>query len=56
MLHTADEIKGWDVDKECEDGYWRQARPINFKYDRWCDRLAWAWGVLTGQYDALYWR
>lgn len=34
---------------------WRPARPLNYQFDSWWDRIKWAWGVLRGRYDVLDW-
>lgn len=34
---------------------WVCSRPINYRVDTITQRIAYAWGVLTGKYDALEW-
>jgi hypothetical protein len=58
MKHTATEIKKWDV--SCgvtKHGItiWKPARALNYTCDSMIDRIKWAFGVLTGKYDALDW-
>ena len=62
MKHRAIQIKEWSEEKEIvtskkgvPEGRWVPARAINYKLDRWRDRIKWAWGVLIGRYDALDW-
>lgn len=40
---------------QLEDGRWVTARPVNHKYMSWWGRLAVAWQVFRGKYDALEW-
>lgn len=53
MKYTARQIKTWDTCTKREDDAWVPARPhqlYSVKY-----RLAMAWNVLIGKYDALDW-
>ena len=54
MIFTPMQIRKWDCDTEV-NGWWIPARPVHY-LDRWRNRVKWAWGVLTGRYDALDWR
>lgn len=56
--YTAKEIRSWNVQVQIatQVGDWRPARPLNHQVDGWRLRLALAWGVLTGKYDALDWQ
>ena len=55
MKYTATQIKQWDV-QSCKYGSrWVPERGLNHKFESWKSRIANAWGVLVGKYDALDW-
>lgn len=48
----------WDghgVQTQLPNGDWVAARPIHHKHMFWWERLAVAWQVFRGKYDALQW-
>jgi hypothetical protein len=54
-LYTAEELKDWS-DQSSRDGKtWVMARPLGFQGLCLRRRIALAWGVFTGRYDALCW-
>lgn len=55
-LYSADELRNWAMSKEISGNRWVACRPIVLDdIPSWFMRLALAWGVLTGRYDALFW-
>ena len=55
MIYTAKQIQNHETDCPNAQGDWVPARPINYLFDSWKDRLCCAWGVFTGKYDTLNW-
>lgn len=37
------------------NGQWVTARPINYKYQSWLERVKEAWAVLKGRLDTVKW-
>lgn len=50
-----DLIKHSSENAVCLNGKWVPARPVNWKYDSWRERLRNAWAVLTGEAEAFRW-
>lgn len=55
-VYTADTLdKRYYGTRQRENGAWVMARPVNYQAMFWWERLAVAWKVFTGKYDALKW-
>lgn len=54
-IYNADVIREQRTDTMLPNGKWVAARPINYQHMAWFERLAVAWQVFRGKYDALEW-
>ena len=54
--YSAKEIKNWSETGSVKVGTeWILARPSNYKYRTFLERLKEAWSVFVGKYDSLKW-
>ena len=56
-MYTIKEIVQTAQENHAEiDGEWIPARPINYKYRSFKEKLSDAWSVFTGKADAVKWK
>lgn len=56
MLYTLRYLQNDANETQAEiNGKWVPARPLNYKYESWSERVSDAWLVLTGKADVFVW-
>jgi len=55
MIWKLKELRQGDLPQTEKNGLWIPARPENWKYRSWLERLKEAWAVFTGRCEAFTW-